>query len=755
MAKSNRRRKQDQAKAAHKRDERARRKARDELGRQAVLAMQRLLDPQTPPAEVADLVAQSVPDVVYLAARMAQLRAEAGVEPQDVAEAGRQLLAAYPEQPPAGALAFAVVAAHVAGQEEEEHRLTAQLLDTGDCDEGTWLNVLDYVVAPRHPDETAELIEPHLAEHPQDSRAHRVYARAISAVYKMKDESERGSDLLARFADRSALAVTRETLEAFLERTAWGEHVRAIMAERLDDAANEDWSEEERAGFAALAFEIALFSAEDGDEEDDDLSVGDLLRQAEEEPHRQRLLEAFAADPQTPGALARRARDWQEGAIYGLWQMESSVPDPGVWVRELATGVSRYAEFPPVALEGAPPWTTWLGCLLPVDGVWRSTGVGLRLSPAEADAIGEYVDAAVELLAVSLSGDSPADMPGKPPIRFGRAEPYGVISEFETSMDDEYAAFVSKIVAAVVLEAAIEVMRYRAAPPRMRNTDGDEMILIDADIAVSGNVADLLLAHRDFEAGADHPTLHSADAAATRITWYGKAIPAAQRAAMFAEVRAQLGADAGPVGLPEEQRWVRGSLAVSDGLVRVSVNSRKRLERLMRILTRLGVDPVIATETHVDPGQDMVFGSSAQLRALAGTAGAAPVADGWARAWLDESVPALHGLTPREAVTSDDETDVFRLESLLRQFEYQAGLAEAHGQAGLDVAWLRNELNIEEALDEIELLRDAGAPSAGLVRLRALRGRLDGGIGGGRRLAVPGRRTRLRPGISRPGRRPR
>jgi hypothetical protein len=333
-----------------------------------------------------------------------------------------------------------------------------------------------------------------------------------------------------------------------------------------------------------------------------------------------------------------------------------------------------------------------------VDGIWRSTGTGLRLSPAEADAIGEHVDDVARVLAASLAGDFVEDTPGKPPIRFGQAGPYGVIAEFEEPMEEEYAAFVGKIVTAVLPESAIEVLRYRAAPPRMRNTDGDELVLIEADIAISGDVTGLLLTDPDFESADDHAA-PDADAAVTRVTWYGKSIPAAQRDAMSAEVQAQLGAAAGLDDLPVEQRWVRGALTVSDGLVRVSVNSRKRLERLLRILSKLGANPVVASETHVDPAQDMVFGSTAQLLALAGKAGAAP--EGWAKAWLDEHVPALQGLTPREAAASDDQMDVFRLESLLRQFEYQAGLAEAAGLTGTNVAWLRTQLNIEEALDAI------------------------------------------------------
>jgi hypothetical protein len=652
--------------------------------------------------EVAVLVAETLPDSVYLAARTAQRRVEAGAEPQHMAEAGRHLLAAYPQEPPVGALAFAVVAAHAGGQEEDEHRVAARLLEAGRATgEGAWLDVLDYVVAPWHPGETAELLEPYLIEHPEHLRAHRVYARALSAAYGKSNESERASSgPLTRFADRDALAATREALEAFLERTPWGQRVRATEAEHLDDTADEDWPEEERAGFAALMSEIALLSIEDTEDEDDRLTAEELIRRDKEQPPHQTLLEAFAADPHTPLALARRARDRNEHAIYGLWQMESPTADPGVWVRDLVTGVSRYAEFPPGALEGAPPWTTWLGCLLPIDGIWRSTGTGLRLSPAEADAIGEHVDDAVEIIAVSLAGGSADGIPGMPPIRFGQAGPYGVISEFEEPMEDEYAAFVSKIVTAVLPGSAVELLRYRAAPPRMRNTDGDEMVLIDADIAVSGDIRGLLLAHPDFEPGDDHPALPDADAAATRVTWYGKPIPAAQRDAMFAEVRAQLGTTADPVELPEAQRWVRGALAVSDGLIRVSVNSRKRLERLLRILSKLGTDPVVVSETRVDPAQDMVFGSTAQLLALAGRAN--PASEIWAKAWLDEPVPALRGLTPREAAASDDQMDVFRVESLLRQFEYQAGLAEAAGLAGMNVPWLRTELNMEEALDATE-----------------------------------------------------
>jgi hypothetical protein len=54
----------------------------------------------------------------------------------------------------------------------------------------------------------------------------------------------------------------------------------------------------------------------------------------------------------------------------------------------------RYAQFPAPALDGAAPWAVWLGALVPVDGIWRSTGNGTWLGPVEGDAVAEYADQA-------------------------------------------------------------------------------------------------------------------------------------------------------------------------------------------------------------------------------------------------------------------------------------------------------------------------------------------------------------------------
>jgi hypothetical protein len=62
-------------------------------------------------------------------------------------------------------------------------------------------------------------------------------------------------------------------------------------------------------------------------------------------------------------------------------------------------------------------------------------------------------------------------------------------------------------------------------------------------------------------------------------------------------------------------------------------------------------------------------------------------------AWLDEPQPALHGLTPRDAVQADAPSQML-LESLFRQFEYQAELAGPFAKPGADLARLRRELGI-------------------------------------------------------------
>lgn len=66
--------------------------------------------------------------------------------------------------------------------------------------------------------------------------------------------------------------------------------------------------------------------------------------------------------------------------------------------------------------------------------------------------------------------------------------------------------------------------------------------------------------------------------------------------------------------------------------------------------------------------------------------------DTWQRHWADEHVPALRGMTPREA--AKDEQGRILLEALLRDFEHRAATNLQRGLEDIDVTALRVELGL-------------------------------------------------------------
>lgn len=67
--------------------------------------------------------------------------------------------------------------------------------------------------------------------------------------------------------------------------------------------------------------------------------------------------------------------------------------------------------------------------------------------------------------------------------------------------------------------------------------------------------------------------------------------------------------------------------------------------------------------------------------------------DAWAAAWVDEPVPALGRLTPKQP--ANDERGRVLLEALLRQFEHRAAGNRLPGVEGVDVGRLRAALGME------------------------------------------------------------
>jgi len=166
----------------------------------------------------------------------------------------------------------------------------------------------------------------------------------------------------------------RDAVSAFLDGTELGEAVRARVTEELSVTDDVDWSPEDRVAFGELAEEIAWLTVDPGQDEDETPDdIGDML--ADDDPAGVPL-RAFAADLSTPAALAASALAWHEHIHYGLWRIDDPVPGPGLRCIDIISGTERYVEFPAEATTGLPRWTVWLGGMVPVDGIWRSTGLG-------------------------------------------------------------------------------------------------------------------------------------------------------------------------------------------------------------------------------------------------------------------------------------------------------------------------------------------------------------------------------------------
>jgi hypothetical protein len=680
MASSNRRKKQNRAKAAAKHAEERRRRAATARIRAVQARLSRIYHPETSAAELAILLAEHYQGVPVAGWLVSALLRE-GSSPARLQDAARLMLTSQ-DAPSLTALTFAAAVAGAAGDTGEERRLIDQALAADEAsDPDVRLEVVDFISTSGHAAEAVELLELRLKEAPDDDFADDLYGVAIERAYATACADEtatRERAAVHRFADRAGLVALKDAVSAFLDGTELGEAVRAQVTEELSVTDDLDWSPEDRVAFGKLAEEIAWLTVDPGQGEDETPGgIGDLL--ADDDPGTP--LRAFAADLSTPAALAARALAWHEHIHYGLWRIDDPVPGPGLRCIDIISGTERYVEFPAEATTGLPRWTVWLGGIVPVDGIWRSTGVGVRLSPTEADAAAESIDEAALAMLHTLAGKP--DVPPTP-IPFGHAEPRGVYADDQEPVSAEMASLMGKVAGAMITSIAADVHRYRATPSAIANTDGDPMCLISATIAVEDGTAGRLVARPDFDRDSDEPD---------RVTWWGVLIPDGQREALMAEAMAQLRAQGhqdavAPAG---PQRWVRGVLRTRGREVIVEVNSRQRLTRLIDILRKVGGNPVVTSEKRIDPTQD--FAWAAGQRAAQG--GAAAAAEGWEKFWLDEKVPALLGRTPRQAARGRERP---YLEAMLRQFEYEADLLAVDGKTGIDTAWLREQLDMPSSL---------------------------------------------------------
>jgi hypothetical protein len=444
------------------------------------------------------------------------------------------------------------------------------------------------------------------------------------------------------------------------------------------------WQAAERDEFDALAVEFAVTypvadvsgSPEAGETASDDDLVDTPLR-------------AFAADPATPAELAARASEWDRHVRFGIWQVPEPKAAPGVWCTELVSGLRRYAQFPAAALAGAAPWSVWLGALVPADGIWRSTGNGIWLSPLEGDAVAEFAEQAVSRMLEELSGVPRDQLPEPGEIRFGQAEPYCVRWETGEEPEPEFGENTSPVIARFTTVLASRVWWKRSVRVALTNTEGDPMVLIDATVTVSGDATEWLSARPDFgeeEGGQDG-----------QLVWWGDQVtdPSDEPIVMHFH---QDGSAHLLDPAEDEERLVLGRVTPDGDRLRVQVNSHRRLKKLLRILADIGAKPKVAEQAQSQPSLDFAWGPVPDR--------AAPARE-WEKAWLEQSVAVLEFDSPRHAAARAAEgstAEALRLESLLRQLEYQAGLAAARGERPIDTQWLRTELGLTTPLSERPLV---------------------------------------------------
>jgi hypothetical protein len=162
--------------------------------------------------------------------------------------------------------------------------------------------------------------------------------------------------------------------------------------------------------------------------------------------------------------------------------------------------------------------------------------------------------------------------------------------------------------------------------------------------------------------------------------------------------------------LPEQvgpRRVTQAEFCLEETVLVAQVNSEARLERLVTTLASLGADPRVISTERSDPaelltrsattggsrGSGSALGGGAGPKAASGRLGLAPEAvRAWERAWVDQPVPRLGGLTPRVAARRPDVRE--DLEVLLRELEHGAARRSGLGLAGIDLAALRQELDM-------------------------------------------------------------
>lgn len=683
-------RKRNRAAAGGRPSRNARRRAVKDLARRLDDLLTRAEDSDAEPSAIAaewlDLFGESEPPEMsaeLLLHRLGRERAEA------VADGVLELAP--------GALGPLLLRAELAGIAADDAKavsLYEEALGLADQPVIRWCYALSLQGCGRLAD-AVEILENMLRADPGDEAAHDAYRDVLREINERFDELDedapcpcgsgavyetccfgREGAALDRFEDRGDFDDLREEVAVFLgqdeHRDLMAEASRAWLGldeEEADHALepiSEDALEEDAQFFAEWALAAGLVPIDD---EDPDAATS--------------LLAAFAEDPQTSEASARRARDWDEHCHYGLWVVEDPIPQPPVRLREILTRRRVWVEMPASLLRDRARWEVLLGFVLPVDGIWRMGGSFIPLPPDVGDAVALTALEIVEGVALGIMQEKSERAPKKLlPDRLFDLPPS--LRDMWSEPSPLPAFLITSIVKQAFPTLVREARELSSRPISLQNMDGEPLQMITARISLDdpARFMQLVSRHADFEVHDDE------------IVWHGRQLTTHEREQQIALLWEQ-GLDVPEADDPG--RWVRAHLAWDDDVLTARVNSRERLALLLALLQREAGGASLKEEFKIDPSQDLPLptSSAVPVRSIS------PLEDrAWRRGWVDESLPGLSGMTPREATRS--KRGRILLESMLRRFEYEADRTVAEGGTPRDIASLRAELGLTEPWSYLE-----------------------------------------------------